>query len=217
MLCQNAWNQIVNVWSSWCEALSSDFGFRGALRVVLDRGFKFGNLRHPNEKSEDSAYSNCCRKNIHFLLTAKLWFQKVWTHMNCKMLGNKLWKSDCHGAKHSPLSSGSGAPSGLFWIEVSNFGISDTRMRNLKALYIQMAVGKIYIFRWRPKFDFRKYEITWVAKCLEPNCECLIVLATGFGRKSEESASHPISLWRLEEWVPQVFFPRRISLTTMLL
>ena len=50
--------------------------------------------------------------------------------------------SDRHGAKHSPLTSGSGAPSGSFWIEVSNLGISDTQMRNLETLHIQIAAGK---------------------------------------------------------------------------
>ena len=94
---QNASKQIVKVWLSWCEALSSVFGFRGALRVVLDRGVKFWNFRHSNEKSEGSVYSNGCRKNIHFSLTTKVWFQKVWDHMSCKMLGTKLWMSDCPG------------------------------------------------------------------------------------------------------------------------
>ena len=28
--------------SKWCEALSSDVGGRGALRVLLERGVKFG-------------------------------------------------------------------------------------------------------------------------------------------------------------------------------
>ena len=52
--------------TKWCEALSSDFSFRGALRVVLDRGVKFGIFSHSSEKSEDSAHSNGRRKNIHF-------------------------------------------------------------------------------------------------------------------------------------------------------
>ena len=79
------------------------------------------------------------------------------------------WLSKClelNGAKHSPLTSRSGVPSGSFWIEVSNLGISDIQVRNLKTLHIEIDVGKIYIFLWRSNLDFRNYELKSLSKCL---------------------------------------------------
>ena len=41
--------------TKWCEALFSDFSVRGAFRVVLDRGGKFGIFRHSSDAKHSSA------------------------------------------------------------------------------------------------------------------------------------------------------------------
>ena len=72
---------------------------------------------------------------------------KICAQLRCEsaeQCENPQSRTNC-GAKHSPLTSWSGMPSESFWIEVSNLGIPEIQVRNLKTLHIEIDVGKIYI------------------------------------------------------------------------
>ena len=63
--------------SKWCEALSSDVGGRGALRVLLKRGVKFGIFGNSFQVLQMKTDDIRGWKNTHFALHIKLSSQKL--------------------------------------------------------------------------------------------------------------------------------------------